>query len=440
MRPPFIILCALVATWVRPAAAQQPHVGPHAQVLDRIVAVVGSVPILLSQVEEQFLLAQSQGAKVPNDSGARMAARRALLEQMIDEELMVQEAQRDTSIKVTDQEIDDEVNKTVDNVRKQFSSQEEFLTQLRTAGFSTEDDWRRWLGDTQRRTILQQRLIETLKQTKKLRSIPPTDAQLKEFWDRDSTQRPKHPPLISYRQIVMAVKPDSVALARALALADSLMEALRHGAPFGETAKRFSADSETRSQGGELGWFRRGVMVKPFEDVAFRLKPGDISDVVPTQFGFHIIQVERAEPAEVQARHVLIQPEIMPAQVVLTRHLADSVHDALASGAPFDTLAKRYGDPSEPRLVETLPVPQLPAEYQATLGTDTTLGVKAPFEIGKNSGRPKIVVVEVTKWEAGGELSFADVRDRLRDQLGEQLAVKQYLDRMRRTTFIDIRL
>ncbi len=441
MRWNLVLAFALVGAAVpMPARAQQPSTARPPEMLDRVVAIVGSVPILLYQVEEQILLAKSQGITVPEDSAGRAAAMRQILDNMVDQEVMVQAAQRDTSIKVSDQEIDDEVEKTVQNVRKQFTTQDEFLAQLRTAGFASEDEWRVWLEDSQRRSILQQRLIEVLKQEKKLRPIPPSDAQLKDFWDKEAAQRPKHPPLISYRQIVISVRADSTALARALALADSLVDALRHGAPFGETAKRFSADSGSRSQGGELGWFRRGVMVKAFEDVAFRMKPGEISDVVATQFGFHIIQVERVEPAEIEARHILIQPEISAAQLALTQRVADSVRGALAGGASFDSLANRYADPSEPRVIELLPVPQLPPEYPPALATDTTLGIRAPFEIGASTGRPKFVVLEVTKREPEGELSFVDVRDRLRDQLGEQLAVKKFLDRLRQETFIDIRL
>src|SRR5207302_5374543 len=123
----------------------------------------------------------------------------------------------------------------------------------------------------------------------------------------------------------------------------------RGGANFGEVAKKYSADSASREQGGELGWFRRGPMVKQFEDVAFRLRPGTISDVVPTEFGYHIIQVERAQPAEVLARHILIQPTISAGQLAIARRLADSVHTGVARGAACVSVARRSGGPTQPK-------------------------------------------------------------------------------------------
>src|SRR3989449_3788697 len=102
---------------------------------------------------------------------------------MADEELMVQQAERDTTIRVTEQEVQEAVEQTVQNVRKQFASIPEFRAQLQAAGFVSEEEWRRWLADQQRRSILQQRLIEELKGKGKLRPIPPTDAQMHEFWE-----------------------------------------------------------------------------------------------------------------------------------------------------------------------------------------------------------------------------------------------------------------
>ncbi|HVH11348.1 MAG TPA: peptidylprolyl isomerase [Gemmatimonadales bacterium] len=365
-------------------------------VVDRIVAVVGTKPILASQVEEQLVLAQSQGAKVPEDSAGRDAARRQLLSQMVDEELLVQQAERDTTIKVTDQEVQDAVEQTVQNVRKQFTSVVEFQGQLRAAGFVSEEEWRRWLADQQRRSILQQRLIEGLKQKGKLRPIPPSDAEIHSFWETNRAQQPKRPAAISFRQIVIVPKPDSVASARALQLAESLVVVLRAGANFAEVAKKYSADSASREQGGELGWFRRGVMVKQFEDVAFRLRPGAISDVVRTEYGFHVIQVERVQPAEILARHVLIQPTISAPQLARARRQADSVHAALAHGAPFDSLARLYADPNEPKLADALPLSELPPEYLKAIGTDTVPGLKPVFEVGAQTARPRFVVFDLT--------------------------------------------
>lgn len=407
--------------------------------VDRIVAVVGTKPILASEVEEQLVLAQSQGAKIPEDSAGREAARRQILSQMVDEELMVQQAERDTTIKVTDQEVQDAVEQTVQNVRKQFGSISEFQSQLRAAGFVSEEEWRRWLADQQRRSILQQRLVEELKQKGKLRPIPPSDGEMKDFWDANRAQQPKRPAAISFRQIVIVPKPDSAASARAEQLGESLVVALRQGANFAEVAKKYSADSASREQGGELGWFRRGVMVKEFEDVAFRLRPGAISDVVRTEFGYHIIQVERVQPAEILARHILIQPTISSAQIAIAKTKADSVHDALAHGAPFDTLARTYADPNEPKLADGLPISQLPPDYTAVIGSDTVPGLKPVFEVGAGTARPRFVVFELTKRLPEGELSFDEVKDRIREALGQQLATKHYLDLLRRTTYVDVR-
>ncbi len=438
MRPPaWLSLGTLLLAAAAPAVAQRES---GAQVIDRIVAVVGTVPILWSKVEEQLVLERSQGAKIPDDSAGREAARRQLLNKMVDEELLVQQAQRDTSIKVTEQEVQEQVEKTVQNVHGQFTSSLDFQTQLRAAGFTSEEEWRRWLADNQRRAIQQQRLIEELKRNNKLRPIPPTEAQMRDFWDQNVAERPKQPALISFRQIVIAVKPDSAARGRARALAESLLVAVRHGANFAEVAKKFSADSASRVQGGELGWFRRGVMVKKFEDATFHLRPGEMSDVVETPFGYHIIQVERVQPAEVEARHILIQPAISAAQVALTRRLADSVHTALTAGASFDSLARRYADPDELRVVEALPAPELPASYPKTLATDSVRGLKPVFEVDSATPRAKFVVLEVTKWVPEGDLTFDEVRDRIRDTLAQQLAVQHYLSTLRRTTYIDIRL
>jgi peptidyl-prolyl cis-trans isomerase SurA len=133
--------------------------------------------------------------------------------------------------------------------------------------------------------------------------------------------------------------------------------------------------------------------------------------VVQTPFGYHIIQVERIEPAEIQARHILIQPHITPAQVEVGRKIADSLGRGLAAGAPFEQWVRIYSDPDEQPLKEGIPIGELPPDYAKAFGKDSMLGLLPPFELEANSGRPKFAIVEITKWEPEGDLKFEDVKD-----------------------------
>jgi len=422
------------------AAALPPGVAGQARPIDRIVAVVGARPILASQVDEEIVRFQAQGGQLPPDSTARAKLRRQILDRMVEEELVVQQAQRDTTVKVTEQEVLEAVEQTYQNARKQFSSEAEFQTQLRAVGLGTVEEWRRQLADDQRRRILQDRLFESLRQKGKLKPIPPTDAQMRDFWESNRAQQPKRPATVSFRQIVIKPQPDSLARARAYQLAESLLVVLRRGTDFASVAKRFSADTASREQGGELGWFRRGVMFKQFEDAAFRLRPGEISEVVETPFGFHIIKLERSQPAEILARHVLIMADVTPAQIAIARRLADSVQAALTRGSSFDSLAKRAADSEEPKLAEDAPITELPQEYQQLLASDTTGGLKPVLTVGAASARPKFVVLEITRRHPEGELAFDDVKVRIKEILGNDLAIRHYIDQLRRQTYIDVRL
>jgi len=410
--------------------------------LDRVIAVVGDHPILASEVEERVLVTAQQ-SQLPTDSAGKAVLRKRILQQMINEELEVQQALRDTSIKVTDQEVQDQVEAQVKGVRSQIPDPNEFLRQLHVAGFGTVEEWRRKLAEDQRRQILVSRLLENLRQNDKLRPIPPNDAQMHAFWDQHKGEVGKRPANISYRQIVILPEPDSASRASALHLADSLYQVLRTGADFAGLARKFSADSSSAVQGGELGWFRRGVMVKPFEDAAFRLKPGDISQPVETKFGFHIIQVERVQPAEVLARHILIVPVITPAQIQKARHLADSVYTAWKNGASFDTLAAKYSDPDEQKLVENEPLSgqgtPISPEYLTAVTQDTTMGIKPVIVVGPNTPRPKFAIIDVTGRQAEGDVTFDDVKETIKSRVASDLAEAHYIDQLRHATYVDVR-
>jgi peptidyl-prolyl cis-trans isomerase SurA len=408
-------------------------------VVDRVVAVVGNRPVLASQVDEEIFSRQSQGVKLPENAEGIRSVRQQIVSSIIDEELLVQQAQRDTSIKVTDEEIASGVEEQVRKVRNNFNSEVDYTAELRKAGFQTPEEYRRWLTDQQRRAAFQNRLVEKLRNEGKLKSVAPTEKEMKQFFEEQKASLGTRPATLSFRQIVITPIPSAAAKARTKAQADSIVLELRRGADFATAARRFSEDPGSKEQGGSLNWFRRGVMVPEFERVAFSMKPGVVSDPVESPFGYHIIQVERVQPAEVQARHILLVPEIDSAHVAAARARADSVQKALLAGASFDSLQRLYHDRSAERQAENVPITKLPENYAKTVG-DAAAGTILPvFTMPGSGGREQFVVLQVTDRRPEGEVKYEDVRDKIREQLGQQLAIRRYLDRLRRSTYVEIR-
>src|SRR3954469_3840155 len=401
-------------------------------VVDKVVAVVGNRPVLASQVDEELFSRQSQGVKLPDNAEGIRAIRQQIVSSIVDEELLVQQAQRDTSIKVTDEEIASGVEEQVRKVRTNFTTELEYKSELKKAGFQTPEEYRRWLTDQQRRAAYQNRLIEKLRSDGKLKSVAPTEKEMKEYFEEQKASLGSRPATVSFRQIVVTPMPSAEAKAKTKAEADSIVLELRGGADFAVAARRFSQDPGSKEQGGSLNWFRRGVMVPEFEKVAFVLRPGVVSDPVEAPFGYHIIQVERVQPGEVQARHILIVPTIDSAHVKSARSLADSLRKLVTAGAPFDSLQRLYHDRSAERDAEAVPITKLPEAYGKVIADADSGTVLPVFTMQGSGGKDQFIVLQVTNRRPEGEIRYEDVKDRIRDQLGQQLAIRRYLDRLRK--------
>ncbi|HSR15300.1 MAG TPA: peptidylprolyl isomerase [Gemmatimonadales bacterium] len=409
--------------------------------VDRIVAVVGYTPILGSEIDEEIFarFPQSQGLPTPGSPEWRNL-RRQVLQELIDVELLYQAAQTDTGVKVTEEQVDAAVDQQVRNVRQKYPSDQDYRNDLRNSGFQTPEEYRRWLTERQRRELIRNAYLENLRGSGKLKAVIPTEKELRAaFEERRGLQ--KRPETISFAQVVVAPKPAEAARTRAFALADSILMELRKGADFATAARRFSMDPGSKEQGGSLGWFRRGVMHPAFESVAFNMRPGFVSDPVETPFGIHLIQVERIQPSEVSARHILIMPEIRSEDADSARALADRIRAALVAGASFDSLQRLHHDPLEERDIRDFPSDKLLPAYAGVLG-GLGAGEVAPVFILPNPilpDRSKYAVVQVLERKEAGEFQFEDVKDMLRNQLGEQLAIRRYLDKLRASTYVEIR-
>ncbi|HVF41244.1 MAG TPA: peptidylprolyl isomerase, partial [Gemmatimonadaceae bacterium] len=271
------------------AAASRPPAGGVP--IDRVVAVVGSSVILWSDVMSSVNQQRAAGMQLPPDSAGQAAVARDVLNQLVDEEILVQKA-HELKIEVTPDEVNRSVDDQTKRVRSGFQTEDEYKAELVKAGFGTPDEYRRTLYEQFYRRALQQRAFEELRKTAVARNV--SDAEIEEAFQKNKEALQRQPATVTFRQVVVAPKPTAEAKRRARAKADSLLVEIRKGGDFEQIAKRESMDPASKQTGGDLGWNRRGAMVPEFERVMFALNPGQISNVVETSFGYHIIRVDRA--------------------------------------------------------------------------------------------------------------------------------------------------
>jgi peptidyl-prolyl cis-trans isomerase SurA len=409
--------------------------------IDGVVAVVGTTPILRSEVEERLAQARAAGQKMPTDSASQQAMLRSILDAIIDEELLVQKA-KEEKVEVSDNDVNADVDKRMQTIRTRFTTEKEFRDELKKSGFGTVDEFRRWLMDQSRRSQLQQKLFEKLRSDGKITPAAVSSAEVDEFFNKNSSQLQKLPATVTLRQIVVAPKPtphqDSVAFAKA----ESLYVEISKGGDFEQIAKRESMDPSTKELGGDLGWRRRGDFVPEFDRVYFALRPGVVSPPIKTVFGYHLIRVDRVQPAEVKGRHILIRPAIDSSDIAAARAEAADVAKQWRAGVPFDTLRVKHHDPSEESSIpQPFPQAQLPQEYQTAIAGHKANDILDPFVIqDKTRGTPKFFVVQITSIAGEHEPTVADWRDKIRDQLAEEKAIRRYLDGLRKQSYVSVRL
>jgi peptidyl-prolyl cis-trans isomerase SurA len=409
--------------------------------LDRVVAVVGDVVITQSALQEKLIQKRQEGATFPTDSAAFRTFVVSVVNELIDEELILAKG-KELKIEVPDADVNNTVDKQIKDIRARFSSDAEFRGELQKAGLGTPEEFRRYRADEVRRAETITRTIRKLREDGKIVQANVTDAEVQEAYDRNRTTLPKREASVTWRQIIIAPKPTAAAKERARVKAESLLVELRTGGDFEMLAKRESMDPGSRDNGGDLGWNRRGRMVAEFDRWMFALPPGQLSPVIETPFGYHIIRVDRVQPGEVKARHILIAPKIDSADVARAGLAADSVAAAWKAGAPFDSLAKKYhdfGSAEETTLLTPFPRAQLPAAYQ-TAFADKKAKDFVVFQIPGNATVPgKYVVAQLASVEEGGELTLAEVKERFRSRLSEEGGIKRLMDSLRKGTYVSIR-
>lgn len=433
-----LLTLPLLASLATPAAAQVAT--RDMDVVDRIVAVAGDSVVLLTQVQEEVERMRLQNpASVPQDPAGLQALYSTIVDGWINRLLVTQAAAKDSLVQVDEARVEEIVTMEIQNRARQYPRGQPELQEALAREGMTLSEYRDILSTQVRQDQLQQMFMQ-----RRLRDVAPLEVsedELRQAFSEASAQLQSRPRLVTFEQVVMAPQASDSAKAAARAEAEALLDSLLAGADFEALAKAHSDDLGSGEIGGDLGWFRRGAMVKEFEDVAFAMGDGQVSTVVETEFGYHIIKIERSRAAERKGRHILIRAIPGPGDAQRARLRADSVVALAREGTSMAELFREYSDPLAP---DTLTVSfdqldQLPPGYDA-LSTATQGQVLGPIEYDTGRGETRFAVVRVREIREAGAYTFEDVKSQLAEQVQRTKQMKRILDDLRARNHVEIRM
>jgi peptidyl-prolyl cis-trans isomerase SurA len=309
----------------------------QAQVLDRIVAAVDNDLILESELNAQIQFFAFNNRVDPKAPGLR----EQVLQSMINEKLLVAKAIED-SISLTDEEVQQQLDATIQQRVAQAGS-EQRLEELWGMPISRI---KREFREEMRKNLLAQKL-----QQQRISGTTISRHEVEEFYRTFKDSLPRVPEEVELVHIYMKPKVTDAAKTAARERLRELLDSLRAGADFSALAKKYSQDPGTAPQGGDLGLVRRGQFVKEFETAAFALSENQVSGIVETDRGLHIIQLMERRGDAVHARHIMMRVERDKVSDDATISLLDSLRTAILHGANFSELAKKFSEDKETNLI-----------------------------------------------------------------------------------------
>ncbi len=405
--------------------------------VDNIVAKVGGHIILRSELEFQHANAVSQGYKSPT-------LRCEILRSLVQNKLLLARAEVDSVI-VEESTINAELEGRLNQFVAQIGSPERLEEYYNKPMSEIRSDLRRSLTEQLTVQKMEREIAGKIKVTPK---------EVQRYFNR--IPKDSLPYFSTEVEVGQIVKIAQIGTAQKQAAREQL-EAIRKrivaGEDFATLARQYSQDPGSGAQGGELGFFKKRELVPEYEAAALKLQPGEISPVIESMFGFHVIQLIERRGEEFNTRHILIKPATAQVDVQQTAHLLDSIRTRIqADSISFAKAAKEFSDdmatkgnggmitlPNSPTTY--IPVDKLDPSVFFVIDTMQVGSISGPLpyrtEDGKEAMRILYLKSKSTPHQANlqddyqkiAAAALADKRNR---------AINEWFEKNKETVFIDI--
>lgn len=310
--------------------------------MDGIAAVVEDDVILMSDVQQLAMMQVSRMGVNPYQQPQQyMNAVREMepqaLQSMIDQSIIKAKAEED-SVEVKDHEVEQALQQQVDNIVAQVGSEEAFEQQFNMSIDQYKKDYRQ--------EVYNQLLVQRYQATK-FSNISVSRREVEQFYETYKDSIPELPKRVNLSQIFLKVKASMSADSQAVRQLRELKRRIQNGESFEKLASEYSEDPGSKAQGGDLGFVARGTLVPAFERVAFSLEPGELSPIVKTEFGYHLIKLVERRGEKIHVKHILITPRASSQDNQAVVDSLNYIRQQILQGAPFDSLALQYSEDSD---------------------------------------------------------------------------------------------
>ncbi len=289
-------------------------IAQNEKTLDKVIAVVGSEIVLYSELEVQYLQLRSQGAKKGMDT------RCEVLDNLLFQKLLINQSKLD-SVEVTEGQVSAEVDRRIAYFVSQIGSEralEEYYKK-------PIEEIRAELAKGVKNQMLTQQMQATITS-----SIRITPSEVKKYYkDLPKDSLPLVNAGVEVAQLVILAPASRKAREAAKTRLNDMRDRIKAGEDFATLAILYSEDPGTAKKGGELGFVGKAEVDPAFANVAFKLKGSEVSRIVESQFGFHIIQLIERRDEKVNVRHILIKPKIEGADLQFAKNQCDSLKNVI---------------------------------------------------------------------------------------------------------------
>ncbi len=301
------------------------------QVIDEVVAVVGANYVLQSDIETQYIQFRMQGGI----TDAR-ATRCQILEELLFQKLLLNQAELD-SVQITNDQVEQTMDARFRYYMQQFGSQEKLEQYYKKSMLQLREEFKTPVREQLMVDEVQQKLVTDLKVT---------PSEVRAFFN--SLPKDSIPMIDTEYELGQIVKEPAINKEELEATRErlrTLRDRIMKGESFNTLAVLYSEDPGSSKKSGEVGLMTRGTLQPEYEAAAFGLKKGEISEIIKTKAGFHIIQLIERRGEQINTRHILLIPKISEVDLIKASKLLDSVAGLIRDKKmTFEEAALKYSD------------------------------------------------------------------------------------------------